>query len=71
MTENTATNPRFPNVQVHLTEQQDKPVAMVAMVRRALQKAGHPNAALEWTEQALGASHEEIVPLARAFVTVV
>lgn len=44
---------------------------MVAMVRRALQKAGHPQAALEWTEQALGASLEEIVPLARTFVMVV
>ena len=62
--------PRFPNVRVALLEQQDKPIAMIAMVRRALQKAGEPSAAQEWTDEALGLSYEEILPLARVFVQV-
>lgn len=63
-------SPRFPAIRVALLEQHDKPVAMVAMVRRALQKAGESAAAVEWTEVALGASHDEIIPLARTYVTV-
>lgn len=62
--------PRFPGITVHLEEQAGAPVAMVALVRRALQKAGEDEAAAEFTRLGLGASEDEIVPLARRYVRV-
>ena len=62
---------RFPEITVSLLEQVGKPVAQIAMVRRALQNAGHDGVAREFTELAFAAEADEIVALARQFVTVV
>jgi len=43
---------------------------MVALVRRALQKAGHHGAAAEFTNLGLAAEESEIIGLARDFVLV-
>ena len=62
---------RFPEITVALLEQAGKPVAQIAMVRRALQTAGQEQAAREFTELAFAAEADEIVALARQFVSVV
>ncbi len=62
---------RFPDITVALLEQAGKPVAQIAMVRRALQNAGHDQVAREFTELAFAAEEDEIVALARQFVSVV
>lgn len=62
---------RFPDITVSLLEQAGKPVAQIAMVRRALQNAGHDQVARQFTELAFAAETDEIVALARRFVTVV
>lgn len=64
-------NTRFPDITVSLLEQAGKPVAQISMVRSALQKAGHDKVAREFTELAFEAEEDEIVGLARRFVTVV
>ena len=48
----------------------DKPVACVALVRRALQKAGHGQAAKEFTQLAFGTANEDFLTLARSWVSV-
>lgn len=58
-------NTRFPDITVSLLEQAGKPVAQIAMVRRALQHAGHDQVAREFTELAFAAEEDEIVELAR------
>ena len=62
---------RFPDITVSLLEQAGKPVAQISMVRRALQKAGYDQVAREFTDLAFAAEEDEIVELARQFVTVV
>jgi hypothetical protein len=62
---------RFPDITVSLLEQAGKPMAQIAMVRRALQNAGHDQAAREFTDLAFAAEADEIVALARQFVTVI
>lgn len=64
-------SPRFPDITVSLLEQAGKPVAQISMVRGALQKAGHDQVAREFTDLAFAAEEDEIVDLARQFVTVV
>ncbi len=64
-------SPRFPDITVSLLEQAGKPVAQIAMVRRALQNAGHDQVAREFTDLAFVAEEDEIVELARQFVSVV
>ena len=63
--------PRFSDVSVDLTDQLEKPVACVALVRRALQKAGHHLAAREFTDEALATPNEDFLDLARRWVQVV
>jgi hypothetical protein len=62
---------RFPEITVSLLEQAGKPVAQIALVRRALQKAGHDDVAREFTSLAFAGEEDDIVPLACQFVTVV
>jgi hypothetical protein len=62
--------PRYPEIVVRLREQAGAPVAMVALVRRALQKAGHHAAAAEITNLGLAAEEDEIIALAQRFVHV-
>ncbi|PON16813.1 hypothetical protein C2W62_16435 [Candidatus Entotheonella serta] len=64
-------SPRFPDITVSLLEQAGKPVAQIAMVRRALQNAGHDQVVCEFTDLAFVAEEDEIVELARQFVSVV
>ena len=60
-----------PELEVDLSGLDTRPVTKIAMVRRALQKAGFNDHAREFSNEALGLEHEEIVPMARRFVTVV
>ena len=62
---------RFPEITVALLEQAGKPVAQISLVRQALQKAGHETVAREFTERAFAAEEEELIDLARQYVTVV
>jgi hypothetical protein len=64
-------HPRFPDIVVSLLEQAGKPMAQIAMVRRALQNAGHEPVAREFTDLAFATEEAEIVALARQFVTVI
>lgn len=63
--------PLHPDVVVDLRGQLAKPVACLAMVRRALQKAGHGDDAVRFTNEAFASSNEELVEVASRFVTVV
>lgn len=62
-------SPLHAEVVVDLTGQESKPVACVALVRRALQKAGHREAARRFTEEALSGPTEEIRATAERYVT--
>jgi len=63
--------PEHPDVVVDLVGQAEKPIACVAVVRRELQRAGFPEAARRFTDEAFAGVAEEIVPTARRYVTVV
>ena len=67
----TGDAPLAPDVVVDLAGQEAKPVACVAMVRRALQKAGQREAAERFTEEALNGPTEAIFPTARRYVTLI
>ncbi len=60
--------PTFPDIVVDLVGQQEAPVACIAVVRRALQKAGHAEAARQFTDRAFASSTEHILTLARRYV---
>ena len=62
--------PLHPQVKVDLSGLETRPVTKIAMVRRALQKAGFHDDARAFSDQALGLEHEEIIPMARRFVIV-
>lgn len=62
--------PRHPEITVELIEQAGKPVAQLSLVRKALQTAGHQASAQEFTTLAFQAEEDEILDLARKFVTV-
>lgn len=64
-------SPAHPDITVDFAGQGDKPVACVALVRRALQRHGHDEAAEAFTREALGGPTEDIVATARRYVTVV
>lgn len=64
-------DPRFPELVVELSAHAGRPIAMIALVRRALQKAGHDVAADELTEVALGCDYDELLAVVRTYVTVV
>ncbi len=61
--------PLHPHITVHLSEQKDRPVASIALVRRALQKAGHGEDALKFSREAMAGEIEDIWPIARKYVT--
>lgn len=65
----TTREPLYPDVVVDLAGQESKPVACIAVVRRALQKAGHPEAAKAFTDEAFSGAQEEIFARARRYVT--
>lgn len=64
------TQPAFPDIVVDLVGQQNSPVACVAVVRRALQKAGQAEAARQFTDRAFSSPTEELLDLAREFVEI-
>jgi hypothetical protein len=63
--------PLFPHLEVHISDLADKPGAAIALVRRALQKAGEEEAATHFTEQALAAAEGDVLAVARRFVNVI
>ena len=62
---------RYPDIAVALYEQTGKPVAQIALVRQALQKAGHDDEAREFTNLAFASDEDALINLARLYVTVV
>ena len=63
--------PRFPEITAELSPYADKPVGFTAAVRRALQKAGHRDAAKEFTQKAFAASDsDEVLAIARQYINV-
>lgn len=65
------TTAKYPEIQVEISEHANKPMACMAMVRRALQKAGHGAEAVRFTNEALASEPEKVLDLARCWVTVV
>lgn len=63
--------PLHPEVVVDLTGQEAKPVACLAMVRRALQKAGHDDSARSFTDRAFSRPNEELFEIADHYVTLI
>jgi hypothetical protein len=61
--------PAHPAVVVDLTGQQAKPVACIAMVRRALQQSGQTEAAERFTTEALSAGPAGALAVAARYVT--
>lgn len=66
----TPEGPRFPHLRVEARPYLDKPMAVMAMVRRALQKAGHHREASQFTEQALASDPESLLQVVEGYVTV-
>ena len=64
------TTPIHPRVRVELTPYADKSMAVISMVRRALQKAGHDADAAVFTDRALASSPDQLLDLAREWVVV-
>ena len=62
--------PHYPHVAVELTHLQGRPVAAIALVRRHLQRAGHPDAARQWTDEAMDLEESQILAAARLYVNV-
>lgn len=62
--------PRFPEIEVEVEEHADKPMACMAMVRRALQRAGHGAEAARFTADALASEPDRVLDVARLWVTV-
>ena len=62
--------PLFPEIVVELALQEGRPVASIALVRRALQKAGHRQAANDFTAEAMAEDEAGIAATARKYVTV-
>lgn len=62
---------RFPEITVALLEQTGKPIAQISLVRQALQKAGHDDAAREFTNVAFDTEEAALIDLACRYVTVV
>lgn len=62
--------PRFPHLEVEIRPYLDKPMAVMAMVRRALQKAGHSREAGQFTEEALASDPESLLEVAKGYVSV-
>ena len=61
--------PRYPDVAVDLRDHANRPVASIALVRRALQHAGHRDAARSFTEEAMGEDEAGILAVAARYVT--
>ncbi len=66
----TAPEPKHPEIVVELTPQRGRSLATIALVRRALQKAGYPEDAHQWADQALASEPNALLNLARDYVTV-
>ncbi len=66
----TAFEPKHPEIVVELTPQRGRSLATIALVRRALQKAGHGDEARQWADQALASEPDALLNLARNYVTV-
>jgi len=62
--------PLYPQIEVELSCQEGRPVAAIALVRRALQKAGFNDDAKRFTNEVIGGEEAEIIPTARQYVTV-
>ncbi len=62
--------PRFPDVVVDVGLQKGRPVAAIALVRRALQKAGYGSEALEFTQEAMACDEDGVIATAHRWVTV-
>jgi len=63
--------PLFPQIEVELALHEGRPVASIALVRRALQKAGQREAAAAFTEEAMAEDEAGIATTARKYVTVI
>ena len=62
--------PQFPEITVEIRQYEDKPMAVMAMVRRALQRAGHGAAAASFTSEALASDPESVLKVAERYVCV-
>ena len=62
--------PLHPEITVEIKAYADKPMASMAVVRRALQKAGHSADASRFTAEALAADPESVLTIAACYVQV-
>jgi hypothetical protein len=62
--------PLHPEITVEIKLYADKPMACMAVVRRALQKAGHRAEASSFTAEALAADPESVLAVAARYVSV-
>ena len=65
-----AEEPLHPDLTVEIKIYADKPMACMAVVRRALQKAGHGADAARFTNEVLAADPESVLTVAARYVRV-
>ena len=65
-----ADKPLHPEITVEIKIYADKPMACMAVVRRALQKAGHGADAGRFTSEALAADPESVLTIAARYVRI-
>jgi len=61
---------KFPDVQVQLTGQDGNGFMIAARVRKALERAGHREAAAEFFEEALSGNYDHLLQTAMEYVDV-
>ena len=62
--------PLFPEIEVDVRPYADKPMACMAMVRRALQRAGQPEEAARFTREVMAADPDSVLAVAGKYVHV-
>ncbi|MFJ9241001.1 hypothetical protein ACIRJ3_39190 [Streptomyces anulatus] len=63
--------PQYPNVAVQLSGEDGNVYSVIGLVQKALRRAGHREAATEFSQAALGSqSYDEVVQLAMRTVDV-
>lgn len=72
MTDNTETvGPKYPDITVQLSGHDGNAFAVMAAVRRALEKAGVPSAETRrYTEESMSGNYDDLIVTATKWVTV-
>lgn len=61
-------SPKFPDIEVELSEQDGNAFSIIGRVSRALRKAGHEKEAADFREEAMGGDYDNVLQSAMKYV---